>query len=237
MKTLVLSLLLVLTFLTTKAEFGGYFIKFSIETVNGKKIEGYLYVGVNFVEELIGNNSHLTVDQLSKLSDVSSSDFKLNSSSANTRTKRIRFFKHRVKYNVQAQYHSYFIYSLVNETQIDASEIRRITIIEKVEQSMTSGVFNRLAIADSVWFNKPPQEVVHFEMILNEFLLFIHKKSKKTDDLIVELRDFEDQLSKFWGEGNIDNSTPSVVENKFCEALRRIKTKKHKVVVVTSSLH
>lgn len=177
MKQIVCTVVLLLSLLTAKAEYDGWFLQLSIDKTDGKKTTAHVYVtsaGAAYEDSL---QSTAFLLQL-----LDGFDGKIDSI--------IQVFKDRIRY-VCRPYggeEDQVIYDLVNEIKIKASSIRKITIREKIYWSYTTSIANKLTMQDTVWLKTKPVRYESTGALLCGYELYFHEYNKELEKLLKQLK-------------------------------------------------
>ena len=104
-------------------------------------------------------------------------------------------------------------YLLLGKQRFPLNRIRHIKLIAWERGSYLNGIRSDLKKQDEVWMREKPLRSVHYYGAYCDFLIFIHKESPKTDQLLAELKvltdaaavsgdpgDYEAVLKKFNGQ-------------------------------------
>ncbi len=176
MRVLALIFFLSIT-ISVKAEYNGYFIKFTIENVNGQKSIGHVYIA----EGYLNKDSLENTNYLKKALDKSEKDWNKRDS--------LTYYKSRMIYEYLYPYPGnnpklkYVEYYLTDKTTIPSRAIKNIKILEMIEQSYADGIANELKLSDTIWMKNKPVEVLTIGGFLNSYIIFIHENSPKISEI------------------------------------------------------
>ncbi len=79
-------------------------------------------------------------------------------------------------------------YLLLGEQRFPVNRIRRIKLIIWEWESSSNEISSDLKMQDEVWMREKPLRSVHYYGTYCDFLIFIHKESSQTDQLLAELK-------------------------------------------------
>lgn len=171
------SILLFLSVFTSRGEYNGYHLKYSIETTDGEVIEGYNYIAAAYFDLDSADNMGYLIRRLS----APRFTYPLFDS--------IHFFTDRLMYEYQYEWDTgtYRIYSVLNSTGIPSQNVKSIVITEVINQTYLTDIYNTLIMADTVWMRNKPQSVKIYDGYLCFYEVFVHQKSKITEEVALEV--------------------------------------------------
>ncbi len=173
---LILFLLLVL--FKGRAEYNGYHLKFSIETIEGQIIDGYNYIAAAYFDLDSARNSDYLVKRFSSPMFI------------HPPHGSVYFFKNRLRYDYQQgdDLEIYHIYGVLDSSSIPNRRVKSITLISVINQNYLTSIFNKLSIKDTIWMKFKPKEYKRYVGYLCDYTVFIHQKTKVTEEADIELQ-------------------------------------------------
>ena len=175
-----LSLLLILIANHSTAEYGGWYIKFTLETTSNANITGHIYVASAYFDKDSINRPHYVIEKFDQLTQIQNDT--------------ITFFRNRIAYNYipYGGPDTVTAYTLVNEDLISVQSIRSIVIDEMIDFSYLVGIGSELSLRDQRWMKRAPVQSLGEGGYLCDWQIFIHKRTRQTDRVVEELNAFND---------------------------------------------
>lgn len=230
-KSLLLFLFCLLLF-NLKAEYNGYYFKLKLTLSNAKEVTAYTYKAYAYL-------NHDSLNSTNYLKRV------LNEYDKNEA--RFTFFKQLISYkflvNPEEKQFS-IIYTTIDKDFVLLANIKSIVIEKMIEQNYDVGIFSDLSLADTNWMKQTPLHHVSVGGYLNSYDLFIHQNSKKTVEILSELKLLTEENERQWKEFDEDSLNQVFSEeetSKKREELEKIddkiyqlllKIKREKVIII-----
>ena len=215
MKKIITILIVIFLSISVRAEYNGYHIKFAIKTTKEKINIGFVYVA----------SAYLNTDSLKNTEYLKKA---LNKSD---KKDSLVYFRERIKYEYRNVGDSLGekiqIYSLNNKQAISLQDIMSISIVEMIDDSYLIGISSPLSISDTTWINKAPLSSYAFGGYLCYHQIFVHKSSKKIENIINKLKTKQKIL-----EGvEINHENGDKIDGELWEIIKELYTEK--VVIIT----
>ncbi|GAL87387.1 hypothetical protein CHU_2386 [Sporocytophaga myxococcoides] len=212
-------LIFTLVTISSRAEYIGYHIKFTIETKKGETRIGFVYVPSAYLDmDSIENTNYLKYALDQSWDDRSNKD-------------SLFYFKERIKYQYQevgdTQGEEREIYSLSNKQSISYQDIKLIRIIEMQDFTYLTGVSSPLSVTDIPWISKKPLQGYAFSGYLCYYQVFVHVKSKKIEGIIKRLTAKQKSIESI----DVNHENGDGVDEELWEIIKELYGEK--VVVIT----
>lgn len=156
------------------AEYNGWFLKIEITTANNEVIIGHIYRASAYFEEDSLSDEHYTTKALTR---------------SFTEDEHFVYFKTLYKYEYVplGGLEPTHIYALLNEQGIATTEIKNISVLDRIDFSYLENIASGHKLSDTLWMKEPPVVKAIADGYLCSWQVFVHEQSANTQKVLAEL--------------------------------------------------
>lgn len=179
-KTLFIFLLTLFCFGNLKAEYGGLYIKYSIETFDGKT-----YMGYGAYSEYDDFDTILE-DPVRLLNLIAGSD------------DSIRLYSHMLRYDYNWWYNEEKMTqrALYDPFKVALSDVSSIVVLKTFDFSYMTSMGTSHQLSDTLWMKKPPADTASASGYLCSWLIFVHEHNAEVEAILKRLEEMKKPLKE-----------------------------------------